>query len=47
MATLFAHGEMVNMVQPGDRITVTGIYRAGKLSHLLLRLYIAEYFSFL
>jgi DNA replication licensing factor MCM4 len=28
MATLFAHEEMVNMVQPGDRITVTGIYRA-------------------
>jgi len=28
MATLFAHGEMVNRVQPGDRISVTGIYRA-------------------
>lgn len=28
MATLFAHGDMVNMVQPGDRIAVTGIYRA-------------------
>jgi DNA replication licensing factor MCM4 len=28
MATLFAHGEMVNLVQPGDRVTVTGIYRA-------------------
>ena len=28
MATLFAHGNLVNAVNPGDRITVTGIYRA-------------------
>ena len=28
MAALFAHGNLVNSVQPGDRITVTGIYRA-------------------
>jgi DNA replication licensing factor MCM4 len=28
MAALFAHGNLVNVVQPGDRITVTGIYRA-------------------
>lgn len=28
MATLFAHHDNVNKVQPGDRITVTGIYRA-------------------
>uniref|UniRef100_A0AAF5PZ15 DNA replication licensing factor MCM4 n=1 Tax=Wuchereria bancrofti TaxID=6293 RepID=A0AAF5PZ15_WUCBA len=26
--TLFAHGDMVERVQPGDRVTVTGIYRA-------------------
>lgn len=25
---LFAHNDMVDKVQPGDRITVTGIYRA-------------------
>ena len=28
MAMLFAHSDLVNYVQPGDRITVTGIYRA-------------------
>ena len=28
MAALFAHSDLVNKVQPGDRITVTGIYRA-------------------
>jgi len=28
MATLFAHGDLVNMVQPGDRISVTGVFRA-------------------
>ncbi|CAG9534502.1 unnamed protein product [Cercopithifilaria johnstoni] len=26
--TLLAHGDMVERVQPGDRVTVTGIYRA-------------------
>lgn len=26
--TLLAHGEMVERVQPGDRVAVTGIYRA-------------------
>jgi DNA replication licensing factor MCM4 len=26
--TLFAHGSLVEQVQPGDRIAVTGIYRA-------------------
>lgn len=25
---LFAHNDLVDMVQPGDRVTVTGIYRA-------------------
>jgi len=31
MAALFAHGNLVNAVQPGDRITVTGIYRSAPL----------------
>jgi len=31
MATIFAHGELVNFVQPGDRIKVTGVYRAAPL----------------
>ncbi|VDK52934.1 unnamed protein product [Gongylonema pulchrum] len=26
--TLFAHGDLVERVQPGDRVSVTGIYRA-------------------
>ncbi|CAJ0946215.1 unnamed protein product, partial [Mesorhabditis belari] len=26
--TIFAHGKLVESVQPGDRVTVTGIYRA-------------------
>jgi DNA replication licensing factor MCM4 len=26
--TLYAHGNVVESVQPGDRVTVTGIYRA-------------------
>lgn len=25
---LFAHNDLVDMVHPGDRVTVTGIYRA-------------------
>ena len=25
---LYAHNELVDAVQPGDRVTVTGIYRA-------------------
>ena len=25
---LFAHNDLVDAVQPGDRVTVTGIYRA-------------------
>lgn len=25
---LYAHGDLVDGVQPGDRVTVTGIYRA-------------------
>ena len=28
---LFAHNDLVDKVQPGDRITVTGIYRATPL----------------
>ena len=28
---LFAHGDMVDKVQPGDRVFVTGIYRATPL----------------
>ena len=28
---MFAHDDMVDKVQPGDRITVTGIYRATPL----------------
>ena len=28
---LFAHDDLVDKVQPGDRITVTGIYRATPL----------------
>ena len=26
--TLFTHNDLVDTVQPGDRVTVTGIYRA-------------------
>ena len=29
--TLYAHNDLVDKVQPGDRITVTGIYRATPL----------------
>ena len=25
---LYVHGELVDAVQPGDRVSVTGIYRA-------------------
>lgn len=28
---LFAHNDLVDAVQPGDRVTVTGIYRAQPL----------------
>ncbi len=28
---LFAHNDLVDKVQPGDRITITGIYRATPL----------------
>ena len=28
---VFAHGDLVDKVQPGDRVTVTGIYRAAPL----------------
>jgi len=28
---VFAHNDLVDKVQPGDRITVTGIYRAAPL----------------
>ena len=28
---VFAHGDLVDKVQPGDRVTVTGIYRATPL----------------
>lgn len=29
--TLMTHGTLVEAVQPGDRVTVTGIYRATPL----------------
>lgn len=28
---VFAHGDLVDKVQPGDRVTITGIYRATPL----------------
>ena len=28
---LFAHNDLVDKVQPGDRVTITGIYRATPL----------------
>ncbi len=28
---VFAHGDMVDKVMPGDRVTITGIYRAQPL----------------
>lgn len=31
MSTLIAHQELVNLVNPGDRITITGIYRAAPM----------------
>lgn len=31
MASLIAHQELVNYVNPGDRITVTGIFRAAPM----------------
>ena len=26
--SLYAHGDLVDKVQPGDRVTITGIFRA-------------------